>query len=63
MSGDIKKAEYKSVKQELKEKRNEVLDKMSTVKIGMYLTYRHRVFLLASGYPIAFVTFIVLHYR
>jgi hypothetical protein len=50
-----------ALRAELREGRT--IGKMSTLQICGYLCFRHRVFILAAGYPILLTLFLVLHYR
>lgn len=50
-----------ALRAELRESR--AIGKMSTLQICGYLCFRHRVFMLAAGYPILLTAFLVLHYR
>lgn len=55
----LQKQEHKSVKTELKEKRAEVLDQMSTFGIFGYVAFRHRVYLLSAGLVLTNVLWLV----
>ncbi len=50
-----------ALRTELRE--NRTIGRMSTLQICGYLAFRHRVFMLAAGYPICLALFVVLHYR
>ena len=52
-----------TAKEEVKTKRNSVLDTMSLTSITLYLLWRYRVFLLASGYPVGATLLLVLYYK
>lgn len=61
----VAKATTKSLspRQEIKSERYTFMNDLTTVYILHYLLWRHRVFLLSAGYPMAFTLYLVLHYR
>lgn len=52
-----------TTRQQVKQTRYDFMDGLSSWYIAKYLVWRHRVFVLASGYIIIPTLILVIHYR